>query len=47
MSKFFEKRARALTIFFFIFLNVFDNFIETKQVVGEFGWPQNGITKLL
>jgi hypothetical protein len=34
MSKFSEKRARALTIFFFIFL-IFDNFIETKQAIGS------------
>jgi hypothetical protein len=39
MSKFSEKRARALT-------NFFDNFIETKHAVGEFGWPLNGVTKL-
>jgi hypothetical protein len=31
--------------FFFIFLNFFDDFIETKQAVGEFGWPQNGVNK--
>jgi hypothetical protein len=35
MSKFSEKRARALTIFIFIFLIFFDNFIETKQAVGQ------------
>jgi hypothetical protein len=47
MSKFSEKRARALTIFFFIFLNFFDNFIETKQAKGQSGLPQNGVNKLL
>jgi hypothetical protein len=26
-----EKRAKTLTIFFFIFLNFFGNFDETKQ----------------
>jgi hypothetical protein len=31
IRKFVEKRARTLTNFFFIFLNFFDNFIETKQ----------------
>jgi hypothetical protein len=29
-STFFEKRAKTLTIFFFIFLNFFGNFDETK-----------------
>jgi hypothetical protein len=40
-SKFSEKRARTLTNFFLYFLEFFDNFIET------FGWPQNGVNKLL
>jgi hypothetical protein len=30
-STFSEKRAKTLTIFFFIFLNFFRNFDETKQ----------------
>jgi hypothetical protein len=30
-SMFYEKRAKILTIFFFIFLNFFGNFDETKQ----------------
>jgi hypothetical protein len=30
-STFSEKRAKTLTIFFFIFLNFFENFDETKQ----------------
>ena len=30
-STFSEKRAKTLTIFFFIFLNFFGNFDETKQ----------------
>jgi hypothetical protein len=33
--------------FFFIFPNFFGNFNETKQAEGEFGWPQNGVDKLL
>jgi hypothetical protein len=32
---------------FFIFPNFFGNFNETKQAKGEFGWPQNGVDKLL
>ena len=36
-----------LTNFFLYFPEFFDNFIETKQAVGEFGWPQNGVNKLL
>jgi hypothetical protein len=40
IRKFSEKRARTLTNFFLYF-------IETKQVVGEFGRPQNGVNKLL
>jgi hypothetical protein len=47
VSNFSEKRARALTIFFIYFPDFFDNFIETKQAEGEFGWPQNGVNKLL
>jgi len=34
ISTFSEKRARALTIFFFIFLNFFGNFNEPKQAEG-------------
>jgi hypothetical protein len=30
-NMFSEKRAKTLTIFFFIFLNFFGNFDETKQ----------------
>jgi hypothetical protein len=30
-TTFSEKRAKTLTIFFFIFLNFFGNFDETKQ----------------
>jgi hypothetical protein len=30
-TTFSEKRAKTLTIFFFIFLNLFGNFDETKQ----------------
>jgi hypothetical protein len=30
-SQFCEKRAKTLKIFFFIFLNFFGNFDETKQ----------------
>jgi hypothetical protein len=30
-TTFSEKRAKTLTIFFFIFLNYFGNFDETKQ----------------
>jgi hypothetical protein len=30
-STFSKKRAKTLTIFFFIFLNFFSNFDETKQ----------------
>jgi hypothetical protein len=30
-SAFSKKRAKTLTIFFFIFLNFFGNFDETKQ----------------
>jgi hypothetical protein len=30
-STFSKKRAKTLTIFFFIFLNFFGNFDETKQ----------------
>jgi hypothetical protein len=30
-STFSKKRAKSLTIFFFIFLNFFGNFDETKQ----------------
>ena len=46
-SKFSEKRARTLTIFCLYFPEFFDNFIETKQAIGQFGWPQNGVNKLL
>ena len=44
---FFEKRAKTLTIFFFIFLNFFGNFNGTKQAKGEFGSVPNGVKKLL
>ena len=46
-STFSEKRAKTLTIFFFIFLNFFGNFDETKQGKAEFGSGPNGVKKLL
>jgi hypothetical protein len=46
-SKFSEKRAKMLTIFFFIFLNFFGNFDETKQGKAEFGSASNSVKKLL
>jgi hypothetical protein len=42
-----EKRAKTLTIFFFIFLIFFGNFDETKQGKAEFGSAPNGVKKLL
>jgi hypothetical protein len=48
---FWDKLKRVLRgfidEFFLYFPEFFDNFIETKQAVGEFGWPQNGVNKLL
>ena len=46
-NTFSEKRAKTLTIFFFIFLNFFGNFDETKQGEAEFGSGPNGVKKLL
>jgi hypothetical protein len=33
-----KKRAKIMTIFFFIFLNFFDNFDETKQGEAIYCW---------
>jgi len=46
-SKFSEKRTKPLTNFFFIFLNFFGNFDETKQGKAEFWSGPNGVKKLL
>ena len=46
-STFSEKRAKTLTIFFYIFPNFFGNSEETKQGVAEFGSAPNGVKKLL
>ena len=46
-STFSEKRAKTLTIFFYIFLNFFGNSDETKQGRAKFGLAPNGVKKLL
>ena len=45
-STFSEKRAKTLTIFFYIFPNFFGDFDETKQTEGEFGSAPNGVEML-
>jgi len=47
LSKFFEKRAKPLSISFLYFPDYFSNFAETKQAKGEFGSGPNDIKKLL